>query len=84
MHEIERQMKADKKQPEMQLPQCLVVHSSGHLREPVIKSAEQTEQDSTHDHVVKMRDNKIRVSELPIEWRCAQHDPGESGDQELK
>src|SRR5258707_204858 len=46
MHEIKREMKADQEQPEMQLSQWLVVHSPGHLREPVIESREEAEQNS--------------------------------------
>src|SRR5271154_425534 len=41
VHEIEGQMESDEEQPEMQLAEALVVHSAGHLREPIVKSGEE-------------------------------------------
>src|SRR5262249_25059687 len=36
------------------------------------------------DYVVEVRDDKVRVTELPVEGRAGEHDSGEAGDQELK
>ena len=63
MHEVEGQMEADDEKPEMQLAERLVVHSSGHLREPVVEGAEESEENAADDHVVKMRDHEVRISQ---------------------
>ena len=84
MHEIERQMKADDEQPEMQAGEALVVHAAGHLRKPVVKGSEDREQDPADDHIVKVGDHEVRVAELPVERRRAEHDAGQARHQELK
>ena len=33
---------------------------------------------------MEMRDDKIRVAKLPVEWRSRQHDAGQTGDEELE
>src|ERR1700751_2303253 len=84
MHEVKRQVKSDHKQPEVHLTQRFDIHPSSHLREPVVESAEKSEQDSAHDHVVEVRNHKIGIAELPIEGRRTQHDPSKTGNQKLK
>ncbi len=66
------------------LPKRLVVHSSGHLREPIVEGPEEREENAAHDDVVEVRHHEIRIAELPVEGRGAQHDPGQARDQELK
>src|SRR5258708_23980621 len=33
---------------------------------------------------MKMRNHEIRVAQLPVEWRCTQHDPSQACNQELE
>src|SRR5260370_6347967 len=84
MHKVKRQMEANEKQPEMQFSERLVVHAPGYFRIPVIESSEQAEQNSAHNHIMKVSDNEVRISQLPIERRGTQHDPGESREEELE
>src|ERR1700688_2995690 len=64
----------------MNASEPLVVHPPGHLREPVVEGSENGEQDAADDHVVEVRDHEVRVAELPVERRRAEHDAGQSGD----
>src|SRR5882757_7559619 len=77
-------MESDEEQPEVQPAQSFVVHLSRDLGEPIIEATEDREHDRSDDHVVKMCDNEVGGAELPIEGRRAQHDPGETGNQELE
>src|SRR5579864_5094572 len=84
MHEVECQVEADDENPEVQLAERLVVHLSRHLREPVVKGSEETEDNTANNHVVKMRDYEIRVPQVPVEGGGTLHDPCETSDQELE
>src|SRR5208283_166664 len=84
VHEVERQMEADDEQPELKLAEFLVVHSAGHFREPIIESAENRKENRAYDHVMEVRNHKVRAAELPVEWSGGKHDPGKSGNQELE
>src|SRR5882724_1998664 len=80
MHHVKRQVKADQEKPEMQLAEAFVEYSSGDFWIPVINCAEEGEQDSAYDHIVKVRDDKIRAAQLPIEGCRAKHYAGEAGN----
>src|SRR5207247_8402113 len=84
VHAIERQVEADEEEPEVQPAERLAVHPSRNFREPVIEGGEYREEDCAHDDVVKVRDDEVRIPEVPIERRGPEHDPGESGDEELE
>src|ERR1700686_715108 len=84
MHEVEGQVEADKEKPEMQFAKRLAVHLSRHLWEPVVEGSEKGEHNAPDDHVVKMSNNEIRASQLPVEWRCTQHDSSEACNQKLE
>jgi hypothetical protein len=73
MHEIEGQVEADKEKPEVAFAERFVVHLSAHFGEPIIKSAKECEKNSSHDHVVKMRDHKVGIAQLPIKRRGGKH-----------
>src|SRR5580704_5473541 len=68
----------------MEFAKAFAQHSSRHFWVPVIKCGEDCKQKSAHESVVKVCHDKIRTTELPIERRTAQHDPGETSDQKLK
>src|SRR5580698_1444669 len=69
VHKIERQMESDSEEPEMQLAEPLVVHSSGHLGVPIVEGSKEPKKNGAHNYVVKVRDHKVRCSELPVERR---------------
>src|SRR5258705_6438281 len=68
----------------MEFAQSFVEHSSSNFRVPIIKCGKERKENSTNDHVVKMRDDEIGAAKLPVERRRAQHDAGEASDQKLK
>src|SRR5437588_1087909 len=74
MHEVEGKVEADYEKPEMQLTERLAVHLPRHLRKPVVKCPEKSEEDAADNYIVKMRDHEIRISQLPGEGGDAQHD----------
>src|SRR5262249_16639432 len=84
VHYIKREVEADQEQPEMPFTQTLPQHPASQLRVPVIKRAKGGKQNSAHDHVVKMRDDKIGKAQLPIDRHRRLYDAGETCDQELK
>ena len=52
-----------------QLAEPLVEQPPGHLREPVVDRGEDGEQQAADQHVVEVRDDEVRVGELPVERR---------------
>ena len=82
MHEIERQVKSDHEQPEVPFADRFIQHATGHLGEPIVKGAKDREEDSAHNHVVKVRDDKIGIAELPIERSDRERDAGQAAQSE--
>src|SRR5215813_8011217 len=68
----------------MEFAEAFIQHSSGDFRVPVVKCAEEGEQDSANDHVMKMCDDEIRAAKLPVERSGGQHNAGKPGKQELE
>src|SRR5215475_11088938 len=68
----------------MEFAQAFAQHSSCDFRVPVIERAEQSEQNSANNYVMKMRDDEIRAAELPVERCSGQHDACKPGNQELE
>ena len=66
------------------LPSVSLSMPTGGLRKPVVDGREDGEQESADQHVVEVRDDEVRVAELPVEGHDGQHDSGETGDQELE
>src|SRR5208337_4537687 len=84
VHEIKGEVKPDDEQPEMNFSERFVQHPSRNFWVPIIKCCEQGEENSAYDHVVKMRDHKVGIAELPVERCDSQHDAGKAGNQKLK
>src|SRR5262249_44116613 len=84
MQRIEGQVKTDRQQPEVPFAETLAEHLAGGFGKPVINGAEEREQESTQQHIMKMRDYEIGIAQLPVEGRRGKHDTGQSRDQELK
>ena len=76
--------KPNHEQPEVPLAQRLAQHPPGYLRIPVVERPKEREDDRTDQNVMEMGDDKVRVSELPIERRRREHDSRQAGDQKLK
>src|SRR5262249_18678745 len=83
-HEVESEVEPDQEQPEMPFAEGLVEHPPGYFRIPIIESAEEGENDSTHDHVVEMRYHKIGAGELPVERRGSEHNSRQAAAKKLK
>src|SRR5262249_6917749 len=60
VHHIERHVKADHEEPEVQFAQFFAEHSPGNLGIPVIECGEHRKQNSTHNHIVKVRHDEVR------------------------
>src|ERR1700676_727001 len=84
MHEVESQVEADYEKPEMQFAKRLAVHLSRHLGEPVVEGSEKSKHNAADDYIMEMRTHEIRVSQLPVEWGCTQHDSSEACNQKLE
>src|SRR5437762_3454129 len=76
VHREEGRVEADERQPEMQLPEPLVVHAAGHLREPVVDPGEDREQRAAEEHIVDVRDDEVRVADVDVDRDGAEVDPG--------
>ena len=61
VHREERRVEAHERHPEVDLPEPLVVHPAGHLREPVVDAREDREHRAAEEHVVDVRDDEVRV-----------------------
>jgi len=81
---IEGEMKSDGKYPEVPKAEAGIEQAAGRFGEPIIKAGENPENDSPYDDVVKVSDNEIRIVELPIKRRAAQHYPREPCDEKLE
>ena len=84
----ERGVKADERQPEVQLAQPLVEQPAGHLREPEVDAGEGGEHDGAEQHVVEVRDDEIAVGHVEVQRRAGQQHAGQTtqqeGDQEAR
>src|SRR4051794_40848572 len=49
VHEIEREMKTDEKQPEVQFGKCFAIHLAGYFRPPIVESGEGGEENCAHN-----------------------------------
>ncbi len=84
MHGVKGQVKPNHEQPKVQLPEGFIQHPPGDLGIPVVNCAEDAKQDSAYDHIVKVRDDEVGTSELPVKRRGTEHDAGKAGDQKLE
>ena len=64
----------------MPFAEAFAQHSAGHFRIPVIERAEEREQNSANDYVMKVRHDEIGKTKLPIERAPPLHNAGEAGD----
>src|SRR5207253_6417137 len=75
---------SDGEQPEVPLPETLAQHPAGRLGEPVVEGREDREDQAADQDEVEVRDDEIRIGELPVERRDREHDPGQARAEELE
>src|SRR5690348_3123016 len=68
----------------MPFTQRLAQHLAGDLREPIVDSTEECEQQSAKENIVEVRYDEIGIGQLPVERSHRQHDAGKPRDQELE
>ena len=78
----EGHVEADERDPERELAEALVSETPGHLRVPVVGAGHDREDRSTHQHVVEVGDDEVRVVELPVDREGGEEDAGDAADQE--
>src|SRR5205807_10286554 len=67
MHGHENRVRAHEREPEMQLRQRFVHHAAEHLREPIIRCCEYSE-DRRHAHnQMKVRDHEIALAQVDVQ-----------------
>ena len=72
----EGHVEADEDEPEVELPETLVEDPSEDLRPPVVDAAEDGEDRAAEEHVVDVRDDVVRVGQLPVDREGGEEDPG--------
>src|SRR6202521_562136 len=65
-------IRAHKAEPEMDFPQSLVHHSSGHLGEPEVSSSEDAKHGRDAHHHVEMAHHEVSRMEHEIDGRLSQ------------
>ena len=76
----ERHVEADEDEPELQLPELLVEHPAEQLRPPVGEAAEDREERAAEEHVVQVRDDEVRVRDVPVDREDGEEDPREAAE----
>ena len=66
MHREEREIHADKRQDEVDLPEPFVVHPARHRREEEVHCREEAHHGTTEQHVVEVRDHPVGLLELVV------------------
>src|SRR5690606_5090939 len=75
MHGEEHQVNTHKRQPEVNVAQSIVHHSTEHLREPVIDSGNHTEEGRRSHYQVEVCHNKVGIVDLDIDGGVTHKDP---------
>ena len=78
----ERDVEADKRQPETPLPESLARHPAAELRQPVVHAGQHRKDRAADQHVMEMSDQKIGVMHLPVERHDGHHHAGQSAQHE--
>src|SRR5256885_9424058 len=84
MHGEKRDVEPDEEQPEMYLPEHSIQKSPGHLREPVIQTAEHGKERASDQDIVKVRHQEIGIMYLQIDRYRSQHHSRESTNKKFK
>ena len=84
MHGEKRDVEPDEEQPEMYLPEHSIQKSPGHLREPVIQTAEHGKERASDQDIMKVRHQEIGIMYLQIDRYRSQHHSRESTNKKFK
>src|SRR5258708_27865336 len=84
MHRVERQVEADREKPEMPESQFLVQQSTERFWIPVIEAGEERVEQTANQNVMKVRDDEVRICELPIERNNGQHHSSQTRNEKLE
>src|SRR6185503_1021676 len=84
MHRVERQMEADREKPEMPEPEFAVKQPAESFRVPVVEAREERVEETANQNVMKVRDDEVRIRELPIERNNGQHHSSQTRNQKLE
>src|SRR6267142_394648 len=77
-------MEADREEPEMPKPQFAVQQPAESFRVPVVEAREERVQDTANQNVMKVRDDEVRICELPIEGNNGQHHASQTRNEKLE
>ena len=84
MHRHENRIRAGEGDEEMNLSQPLIHHSAQHLREPIIRSSEDSEDRRNSHDQMEMANHEVSVVQGNIQHRLSQERPTESARHEQR
>ena len=82
VHGHENEVDAHEGEPEVDITQLLVHHPPKQLRKPVVHPGKHPEERRRAHHQVKVGNDEVRVVQLNIERRVAQHNAREAARDE--
>ncbi|EGE59446.1 hypothetical protein RHECNPAF_2190041 [Rhizobium etli CNPAF512] len=82
VHREEGQVKAGEDEAEGPSAEPFAHHAAGDLREPVVDRADEREDGTADQHVMKMCDDEISIVNLRVERHGGHHQAGHSADDE--
>ena len=82
MHGKERDLEAQKEEPEADLSERFAEHPAGDFREPVRDGREEREHRATNQHVVEVRHHKVGVVKLKIDGNRGDEHAGHAAHDE--
>ncbi|MDR8957485.1 hypothetical protein FEP76_06014 [Burkholderia multivorans] len=82
VHRKKADVEADQNDPERPAADALVHHPARELRKPVGDAAEHRKHVDPEQHVVQMRDDEVRVGQLPVERHGRRHHARYAADHE--
>src|SRR6266498_510671 len=77
-------MEADREKPKMPKPQFAVQQPAESFRVPVVEAREERVEETANQHIMKVRDDEVRIRKLPVEGCNCEHDSRQTGNQKLK
>src|SRR5258705_13476917 len=84
MHRVESQMEANREKPKMPKPQFAVQQPAESFRVPVVEAREERVEETANQNVMKVRDDEVRICELPIERNNRQHHSSQTRNEKLE
>ena len=66
----------------MEFTQLLVVHVAGPLRQPEVRTRHNGVDRTGYQYIMEVRDDKVSIMILEVDWSNAKHQTGEATDRE--